>query len=267
MRTSNLYQDASLKALVDDFGLKKARCSLVLGNKDYQLMQVEKPNVPKEEQKQAVRWKLKDMIDYPVENATVDVIDIPADSANAGRQSYVYAVSAPNDLIGSLSNRLLQGGVNLEAIDIQELAQRNIASLLEEENRGLAMLSFVPGGGMLTFTAGGELFHARRIDCDGEHNASSMERIALELQRSLDNFERQFPYVAINRMLIAPFAGREVFCENLRNYLYMPVELFELQDIFDFDENVRLGDLGQQASLLPAWALPCERRFQHESAD
>ncbi len=105
---------------------------------------------------------------------------------------------------------------------------------------------------MLTFTAGGELFHARRIDCDGEHNASSMERIALELQRSLDNFERQFPYVAINRMLIAPFAGREVFCENLRNYLYMPVELFELQDIFDFDENVRLGDLGQQASLLPA---------------
>lgn len=247
--SQSLNQQASLKALVHEFGLKKTRCAFILASKDYQLMQVEKPNVPQEEQKQAVRWKLKDMLDYPVEQATVDVVEIPADPGNSSRQRHVYAVAANNALIGEVSNRLVQGGVNLQVIDIAELAQRNIASLLEGPDRGLALLSFDATGGLLTFTAGGELFHARRLEFDGKWSASAYERIALELQRSLDHFERQFPFVVINKLLIAPFGERDMFCQHLHNYFDMPVASFELQDIFEFDTSVELGDLGHQTSL------------------
>ncbi|MEQ1600636.1 MAG: agglutinin biogenesis protein MshI [Methylophilaceae bacterium] len=249
--SQSLNQQASLKALVHEFGLKKTRCAFILASKDYQLMQVEKPNVPQEEQKQAVRWKLKDMLDYPVEQATVDVVEIPADPGNSSRQRHVYAVAANNALIGEVSNRLVQGGVNLQVIDIAELAQRNIASLLEEPDRGLALLSFGSSGGLLTFTAGGELFHARRMEFDGKWSASAYERIALELQRSLDHFERQFPFVVINKFLLAPFSEQAAFGEYLRSYLYMPVAAFELSDIFEFAAGVVLDDAVQQALLLP----------------
>lgn len=244
-------KQSALKALVQKYKLKTARCSFVLDASDYQLMQVDKPNVPDNEQTQAIRWKLKDMIDYPVEQATIDVIDIPGDPNYAGRQPYVYAFAAKNKTIADLSNLLLQAGVNLQAIDAKVMAQRNIASLLEQADRGLAMISFNHSGGLLTFTAGGELFHARRIDIEEERTESAFEKISLELQRSLDNFERTFPFIAINKLVVAPFAEREEFCEHLRNYFYLPVEHFDLTDVFEFKNAESLADLGLQASLLP----------------
>lgn len=245
----NIFQPTALKAISQQFALKKKNCSLVLNTQDYQLMQVEKPNVPKEEQKQAVRWKLKDLMDYSIDNVTIDVLEIPAEGAQSGRMSYVYAAAAPNEVISSLSNRLLDGGVQLKAIDIQETAQRNIASLLEQKDRGLALLSVSSAGGLLTFTSGGELYHARRIEFDGNYSESTYERIALELQRSLDHFERQFPQVVISQLLVAPFAESMRFCEYLRNFLYIPVEGFEFSDIVDFGQEVRLDDLTEQARL------------------
>ncbi len=247
----NLQDPQSIKTISNKYQLKKARCTYMLDFNDYQLLQVEKPNVPPSELKQAASWKVKDLIDYPVEQATIDVIDIPPDPANAKRQQYVFAVTAKNQQVGELSNQLTQAGVNLKAIDARVMAQRNIASLLEQENRGLAMLSFNHSGGLLTFTCGGELYHARRIEIDGERNKTAFETITLELQRSLDHFDSQFPYIAINKLILAPFELRDAFCEHLRNYINLPVATFELSDIFDFDSHIELGDLSRQASLIP----------------
>jgi MSHA biogenesis protein MshI len=251
IESGNLQNRQIIKALADKYKLKKARCTFVLDFIDYQLLQIEKPNVPPVELRQATSWKLKDMIDYPVEQATIDVIDIPPDPTNAKRQQYVYAVSAKNQLIGELSNQLIQSGLNLLAIDARVMAQRNIASQLEQQNRGLAMLSFNHSGGLLTFTSGGELFHARRIEIEGERNKTAFETITLELQRSLDHFESQFPYITINKLILSPFELRDAFCEHLRNYINLPVETFELSDLFDFAIGIELGDLSRQASLLP----------------
>ena len=44
---------------------------------EYQLLQVEAPNVPEGELKAAVRWSMKDMLSYHVDDATLDVLNIP----------------------------------------------------------------------------------------------------------------------------------------------------------------------------------------------
>jgi len=74
-------------------------CAALLQPGDYQLLLVEAPTVPKEELKAAIRWRIKDMIDYHVDDATVDVLEIPQQEAAAGRSRLMYAVSAPNELI------------------------------------------------------------------------------------------------------------------------------------------------------------------------
>ncbi|MEQ1766678.1 MAG: agglutinin biogenesis protein MshI [Methylotenera sp.] len=261
IRQESLKDDADVKALSTNLSLPKLHCALLLAQNEYQLFQIEKPNVPASELKQAIRWKVKDMIDYPIEQATFDVIDIPADPNNKNRQSYVYAVVANNALISSYMTRLIeQAGSGLEAIDIPELAQRNVAAYLEQEGRGLAMLSINSNGGLLTFTAGGELYHARQIELDtkqmhsedSEKKSSIFERLSLEIQRSLDNFERQFPYITINRLVLAPFMDREDFYDYLKAYLYIPIDRFDLSDVFEFETPASIGDLATQASLLPA---------------
>jgi MSHA biogenesis protein MshI len=251
VESGNIHSEASVKDFSAKYKLKKAQCAFVLDVGDYQLLQLEKPNVPKEEQRDAVRWKLNDMIDYPVDQATVDLLEIPQDPNYSNRQSNIYAIAAKNTFIGQLINQFLDAGVNLKVIDIQVVAQRNIASLLEQKDRGLAMLSLSHAGYLLTFTSGGELYHARFIEVEEERAASALDRIALELQRSLDSFDRQFPFIALTKLLIAPFEERDELVAHLKTSLYIPVESFELADVFDFSDDVHSPTLRAQADLLP----------------
>src|SRR5687768_6611414 len=57
-----------------ELGVERYQCLSVLPSTDYQLLLVDAPNVPAPELKAAVRWKLKDMLDYHVDDATIDVL-------------------------------------------------------------------------------------------------------------------------------------------------------------------------------------------------
>jgi len=112
---------------------------------------------------------------------------------------------------------------------------------------------------LLTFTANKALYHARQIELNtdaissenSEQKSNIFERFALEIQRSLDNFERQFPQLAINRLVLSPFVGREDFYDYLSSYLYIKVERLDLADIFDFEGGAKLNTLESQALFFP----------------
>ena len=213
----------TLQRLRRELRLERFRCATLLPAPQYQLQLLDAPNVPEAELRSAVRWQLKDFLEYPVESATVDVVQIPSDVTAPTRGRSVYAVSARNADIQARMKLFAQAKIPLHVIDIAEMAQRNLAALFETDHRALAMLSFGDGGGLLTFSAQGELYLSRRIDVSLEqltHAAGDMreqmfERIALELQRSLDHFDRQFSNVPVARLLLGPVPA-EI---GLRQYL------------------------------------------------
>lgn len=229
-------------------------CTTVLAGGDYQLLAVESPNVPPEELKTAVRWRLKDMLDFRVEDATVDVLDIPVDQNAPVRASHgLFAVAARNSVIERRQNLFVEAKVDLSVIDIPEMAQRNISALLEPEGRGLAMLSFVQDGGMLTVTFRGELYLSRRLDVtleqlldsDYDRKHACFDKITLELQRSLDHFDRQFHFISISKLVLAP-SGASGLEEYLSSNMYMPVESIDLADALDTGRVPELADKAQQ---------------------
>ncbi len=246
----SVRNDIDLKPLAKKYQLAHSNVSLLLDSRDYQLVQVEKPKVPDSELKEAVRWQLKDSINFPVEDATIDTIKIPRNPQAAVSEEYIYALACPNTLIADLSNRLIDAKVNLQAIDVRMMAQRNIANLLATEGQGEAILTFGRSAALLTFTYQGEIYNARRIDIDEDKTSSSFEKISLELQRSLDGFEAKFRHIFIKKLLVAPFDAREQFCEHLRDAIYTKVETFDLEDIFEFEDKSAMQDLGKQASFL-----------------
>lgn len=233
------------------------RCLTLLGPGEYQLINLEAPNVPREELKTAVRWRLKDILDFPVAEATVDVLDIPVDAGQVRAQQSVFVVAARNTVIKPRQQLFLDAKIGLEVIDIPEMAQRNISALIAPENRGVAMLSFSAEGGLLTVTWRGELYLSRRIDValdqllepDHERKHASFDRITLELQRSLDNFERQYSFISIAKLVLGPSKVNGLD-EYLSSNLYTPVETLDLASVFDLGRTPELQDQAVQGRFL-----------------
>ena len=233
------------------------RCLTLLGPGEYQLINLEAPNVPREELKTAVRWRLKDILDFPVLEATVDVLDIPVDAGQVRAQQSVFVVAARNTVIKPRQQLFLEAKIGLDVIDIPEMAQRNISALIAPENRGVAMLSFSAEGGLLTVTWRGELYLSRRIDVtldqllepDHERKHASFDRITLELQRSLDNFERQYSFISIAKLVLGPskVSGLD---DYLSSNLYTPVETLDLASVFDLGRTPELQDQAVQGRFL-----------------
>jgi len=249
---------ATLMRLRKELKLEQYRGTTLLKSADFQMHQVEAPSVPAAELKTAVRWRVKDIIDYPLDAATVDVLDIPVDRNAPARNHSVYAITARNSAIESCIKPFAEAQIPLEAIDIPDLAQRNIAALFEPEGRAVAMLAFYHSEGILTFTSGGELFLSRRIemplsqlvDADVDRRAQYFDRIALELQRSLDHFDRQYNHVPISKLLLAPLPQAIGLQEYLAANIYVPVESIDLAAVLDFPAVPELKHPERQAQCL-----------------
>src|SRR5574343_112717 len=151
----------ALARLAQSRGLKRYRCVDVLGEEQYRLLQVDAPAVPPEERVQALRWRLKDAVDFPVEGAAIAVAEIPTEG---GRQAGIFAVVAPSAVVGEQMALFHAAQIPLEAIDIPEMAVRNVATLFEEANRGIALLALTQGDCILTIAYNGELYLSRRIE-------------------------------------------------------------------------------------------------------
>lgn len=238
----NESQAAVMERLAKELQLARYHCTTLLSNGEYQLLSVDAPNVPPDELKTAIRWRLKDMLDFHVDDATIDVLDVPVEKNASGRTHSMYAVAARNQLIEQRQSLFLDVKIPLTVIDIPEMAQRNISALLEPEGRGVAMLSLDTDGGLLTVSCSGELYLSRRIDIplaqltqsDPDRRAATFERITLELQRSLDHFDRQYHFITLSKLVLAPVPGDVGgLMEYLGSNLYTPVERLDLESILD----------------------------------
>ena len=95
----------SLERVAREFDAKRFRCTTLLKPADYQILLVEAPAVKREELKPALRWRVKDMLDYPVDNASIDALDLPVPPGIAQRVHYMYAVAAKNETVRATVER------------------------------------------------------------------------------------------------------------------------------------------------------------------
>ena len=255
-RIENNEADA-LSRLAQSHGLKRYRCAILLSENDYRLVQLDAPAVPVDERVQALRWRLKDVVDFPVDDAAIAVADIPTEG---GRQASVFAVVAPASVVGERMALFYEKKIPLEAIDVPEMAVRNVAVLFEAANRGLAFLALTQGDGLLTITCGGELFLSRRIEidagalakADAERRQQMLERLELELQRTLDNFDRQYGFISVSRLLVASEFDCAGTVAALAENLYLPVQAADLATVLDFAALPELRSPERQAQSLLA---------------
>jgi MSHA biogenesis protein MshI len=235
---------AVLTAAVREHGLAGTRCRVVLPAHRYGLRLVDAPEVEPEELGAAAQWLVKDLLDFPLEEAVIDHFQLPE---LHGRQNRLYVVTARNEVIREIASLTEEAGLALEVVDVSELALRNLTARLPEDAQGLALLRLGRRGGVITMTRDGHLYLARSVETgfetlregaeledlerevydptaldagpelgEGNEAFEAFDSLVLEIQRSLDFYESQLGQAPIGHLVVAPL---EEEVPGLREYL------------------------------------------------
>ncbi len=234
--------------------LEGAICYLVVNQDHAATYQVERPMVEENELEEAIGWQIKDSIGFDLDDAVIDTFDFPADALR-GRKPIVNAVVARKTDIREFVSLVDYAGLDLEAIDVPEMAFRNIASIYAEEGRPIAMLTMDEAAGTVSIFKDDQLYLSRHINIttsvfaasgDIEKEEEGIEQLCLEIQRSLDYFESQLNQAAPKRLLLYATTGSAILHEAISSRLNIEATILDLRRLgidigsreIDIDERV-----------------------------
>ena len=257
--TESTDQLTQLAKYIRKNDLKKQPCVVVLDESQYNLIQLPAPPVTDAELKSAVRWSIKDLINYPVEDAVVDVFRVPVQEHREGK---IYVVATAKDNIQKTVDFIRKCGLSLHAIDIEQLSLGNIIEQMNDHQRGVAALHLDHLVGSISLYSNSALYLSRKIEtglnrmeeiqAQGAASAAMeqvYESIILELQRSLDFYESEFARPPITKLVVAPrHPILQGFCDYVSSHSGLSVELINLAQIFP--DTTALNDENQANCLL-----------------
>jgi Tfp pilus assembly PilM family ATPase len=250
---------AALKRWVGEKNLDGVRCYLVASPDQVATYQIDRPPVEANELEEAVRWRVKDSIDFDVEEAVVDVFDFPEDALR-GRKPILNVAVARKSVVRDLVEMVRGSGLDLKAIDIPDMALRNIVSTYAEEGRSIAMLVLDKATGHVSLYKNDLLYLSRQINInpsvfgdsgDKVNEERGLDQLCLEIQRSLDYFESQLNQVAPKKILIYTTRGAQRLHAAITDNLSVDATILDLNR-FGIEVGNRELDLEERVSSVRA---------------
>jgi MSHA biogenesis protein MshI len=232
-----------LEEAIEKHNLHHSSCVDVLAGDSYQLVQVDMAGLSLDEGRAAARWQIGERIDYPPEEAVIDLFDIAPFGSD--RKPQTYAVAARQTMLRRHLQVLGEAGLKTAAIDIAEFALRNVCDLFTEDSRGLGLLLLLEESGMLAIVRGGVLYLFRLFHtgmnsllphADGAYEAltDQLDAIVLEIQRSFDFCESTFNLPMVSRLLVAQTQRHiPALITYLNEYLATSVEPLDFSGMLD----------------------------------
>jgi MSHA biogenesis protein MshI len=255
--------------------LSDASLVLQLERAQYRLVSTEVPDVPRDEWRDAMRWRLKDQVDFPMDDALLEVLAVPQDTQL--RQMFpAIAMVVQRADYERLALEADDVGLSWSAADTAETALRNLSAMAEVEGQAHALLVFGESHGMLVITYQGELLMTRNIEVavsavtgSNEARGAALGRAALEVLRTLDTFERMHSQATLSGLSVVPpqGGGDGDVLEVLADLVYVPVKYFSLADCVDLSAlGERAEQLGKGPSLKELCVIGSALRASSEAA-
>ena len=225
---------SQLHHFIEKHGLKHYPTQFVLAKDKYQLLLVEAPDVPEEEMREAIRWRIKDLVSIPVDTAVLEIFLLPNDGNRSGKKM-LYVVVVDRSVIVEITEMVSDAGLTLSSIDIPELVLRNLGLIKSgvEDTRGLAIARIYEGGGSVSLFRAGNLYLSRQFKLGyggGLLDEIPADSLNLEIQRSLDYYERQMglapPHVLY---LCGENVSEDKITMEIKRGLTVPAEYFCLR--------------------------------------
>ena len=241
-------------------GQHRSRVNLLLDGGDYQILPLDVPEVQPEEVANAMRWRVKDMIDFPPEEASIGCLLLP-NASDSSRTQQALVVVSHRDTIARWMKRTYDANLELDSIDVPELALRNLALLAAGEG-ACALLHVGLDRSTLVMVWRGELCSLRRFDVRASQFLDAgkddfdalVERLGQDVQRSSDAFERQFYAAALGRLWVTQEQAGLDLAAQLASHITLQVRPLVLREwiAIEIDADTPLMDSAQGLDFLPA---------------
>lgn len=208
-----------------------SKLHLVLCTEYYQLVQLDKPALAADELLQALPWQVKELVTVLPEDMVLDYIDLPGSTMQQAKinvvvvslkwlQQLVKVVDACGAVISSIAPEewLLR-----KLLPVSEQATMLVVHQPEHE-----VLIQIVRDGLLYFSRRTRGFSRIHLSSESELREGTLDRLLLELQRSMDYFESQLkqPPVRDIRLLMEQ---TELMCELFRQNGFNRTEPLILQ--------------------------------------
>ena len=246
--TESAGQVRALSKIVADFGVKGSVASITLSPGSYEMLQIERPAVRDEELVDAARWRVASMLDYPVDEAVIQVFDAPQPSEHQ-REPMLNVVAAPARVVRELASVVSKAGLSPRKITVAELAIRDLVAASDTTGGPVVTVFLTGRQGLIQATHDGEIYLSRRLGYGlGSVKPVSMletgiqNTLPLELRRTIDYFDSHYSAGNIRHILAGPAENDFMtFMRDAGNMIGLPVAALE-----------------PAADLLPASGKPAE---------
>ena len=198
---------------------RRARVTVLLTPGGYETQPVPAPAVPETELREALRWQLRGALSFPPEQAALDFVRLP--QPDGGRPT-LLAIAARLATVDEAVAPFEDAGIEVDAVDVPELALRNLGARHAAAEGTQAWLAFDGDAALFTVQLGAELCFARRLQApahvaatDADAQAQFADRVATHVQRSLELFERQSGLPPVLQMTVGPHRQAERIARTL----------------------------------------------------
>lgn len=242
-------------------GLKGRPARAMLRPAQYQFIQIEAPAVPPEELRSAARYLIKDRLEAPLHELTLDVMRV-GDGLQNG-VGHLFVAAAPNEALKSIVVLSDAMEWSVEIIDIGEASQRNIQLALSGRDAGqfqgdVALFFSDERQVLLTVSAHQELYYSRRLELpDGLFSSTQgssqtplliprreledgplAQRFVADIQRSLDALRRTWPSISTQSMQVYAAQRSKELSAWLGQQLGLKVEALDAKTLFPGFEGI-----------------------------
>ncbi len=198
--------------------------------------------MPDNELAAALRWRIKDLVSFPAAEAAVDYFETPVTSPEHNK-NMLNVVVAHLQMLETTAKWIQASGLALTAIDIPELALRNMTASLQEDSDGIALLLLQPKACRLLITRQGSLYLIRDINlaptpflldeqsstATSETYQSLLETLVLEIQRSFGFYQNRLRQALPKHLFV--LGGNPSVLSDLATQLNCATKALDLKTI------------------------------------
>jgi len=224
--------------------LKKIRCNWVLHPSNYRLTLINAPNVPQSEYKKAIRWQIKDIVNHPLEDTSVDIF-YPDEPEKALKK--VYVIAAQSSFLQNIAHVIQDCGLYPASVDIREFAIRNLITGLAKQDEVIGLLSIVDESCLMVSVKQSNIQFVRRFPINWQNlKADNYNDLITEMQRSFNYCQTELKQEIPIRFLMPPGIDKTMIQNVAKNLnkasksskLNVEVSIFNLQEIVTFKESI-----------------------------
>lgn len=218
----------TLDEMVTKHHLQAASCHVVLSNQVYQLLQIDKPNVPDNEIASSLPFIAKEFINEAIDTVVFDYFSVP-------NQNKINLVYCPKSVVELIVTATEQATLELVSIGIEELATANLFNSHADDDQKTTQMLISQQDHQevnLTIIYDNQLYFSRRLRGfsrlrdlqENQLDSPLLDNFSLEIQRSADFVVSQLKLPEVKKINLAlPSAILEPLISRLQLNFATPV--------------------------------------------